>query len=106
VNEENVLAQRVADRSAADDDRIRDVGVLGKSDQALALEALLAVAQAPDERTEVSRAAGAALAAVYFRRGRLDDAPLHDFSGDAYLAFDEEVARLQRAQAHEATEDS
>lgn len=59
------------------------------------MNVLIEVAQDDDE-DDVSRAAGAALARLLIELGRLDDAPLHTFTGPAYLGFDDAVAAYQR----------
>jgi HEAT repeat protein len=69
---------------------------LGDMDAPDVVEALLDVAQNPTEDDTVSRAAGDSLARILIRHGSIADAPLHSFSGPAYLAFDETVAAHQR----------
>jgi hypothetical protein len=55
------------------------------------------MAQAGEMPPTVAAAAGKALAAVCFRRARdLDDLVLADMTADAYLAYDEETARLHQ----------
>ena len=60
---------------------------------------LLRTAQDKEEEEWVSHAAGERLAEILFRRGQIDTAPLHDFTGAAYIGFDEAVARLQRQRS-------
>lgn len=60
------------------------------------VDTLVRIAQDDGEEEWVSHAAGESLAEILLRRGKLDTAPLHDFSGAAYIGFDEAVARLQQ----------
>ena len=60
---------------------------------------LLRVVQDEGEEEWVSHAAGESLAEILFRRGQVDTAPLHAFTGAAYIGFDEAVARLQRQRS-------
>ena len=47
-------------------------------------------------RTAVARAAGTGVAEILWRSGRYHQAQLADFSAEAYLAFDETIARRRR----------
>jgi hypothetical protein len=47
---------------------------------------------------ETARAAGEALAEAYISQGRLYDAPLDEFTDEAYLAFDARVTELQASE--------
>jgi hypothetical protein len=60
------------------------------------LDALLQVAQADNADESVSRAVGKSIAEVLIRRDEVDHVPLHDFNGDAFLAYDEVIGRRQR----------
>ena len=67
------------------------------SDQPLNdISSLLQIAQDEGEEEWVSHAAGESLAEIPFRSGQIENAPLHNFTGAAYVGFDEAVARLQR----------
>jgi hypothetical protein len=63
------------------------------------VETLVRIAQDEGEEEWVSHAAGESLAEILFRRGEVDTAPLHEFTGAAYIGFDEAVARLQRQRS-------
>lgn len=63
------------------------------------VDTLLRIAQDEGEEEWVSHAAGESLAEILFRRGQVESAPLHDFTGAAYIGFDEAVTRLQRQRS-------
>lgn len=75
-------------------DRIVAIEQIGRLGTAEAIEEILPLAESDSESTSIQAAAGRSLAALYVRHGRLFDAPLPDFTGPAYIAFDEEVARM------------
>jgi hypothetical protein len=77
--------------------RLAAAHALGTSDEDADLTVLFQLASS-DVEPELSTVAGQSAARVLLRQGRPDDAPLHDFSGSAYVAFDKAVARSQ----HEA----
>ena len=72
---------------------------LADGDAADVIETLLQIAQDEGEDEWVSHAAGESLAEILMRRGEIDTAPLHDFTGAAYIGFDEAVARSQRQRS-------
>ena len=62
-----------------------------------AARALLQVAQDPDAPAKLSVAAGTALGTICFRRAQdLDDLASAQMNEEAYVAYDREIARLQR----------
>ena len=63
------------------------------------IDTLLRIALDEGEEEWVSHATGESLAEILLRRGQIDSAPLHDFTGAAYIGFDEAVARLQRQRS-------
>lgn len=78
--------------------RVTMIRELTTSDDDTALQALVRVAQDECESEAITAAAGTTLAEILIRMGAIDDAPLHDFSGPAYVAFDAVIAMNQRAQ--------
>ena len=76
---------------------------LANSDENMDLVLLFELASAAVE-PELSTVAGKSAARVLLRQGRPNDAPLDDFSGPAYLAFDEAVAQSQDGNAMVAHE--
>ena len=66
------------------------------------LDALLQVAQEDDADELVSRAAGESIAEILIRREEVDQVPLYDFNGAAFLAYDEVIGRRQRSGAKRA----
>jgi hypothetical protein len=60
------------------------------------LQALLRVAQEDDEDEMVSCAVGESIGKILIQRQEIDRAPLHDFNGSAYLAYDEAIGRYRR----------
>jgi hypothetical protein len=79
--------------------RLEAADELVKASPERAKEVLLAVARDEDEDERVTRKVGRLLGRIYFDEGTLDDVPLHDFTTEAYLGFDDQVADLQRGQA-------
>lgn len=59
------------------------------------LEALVAAARDGTAPRSVAWAAGEAVARILLRLDKIDDAPLADFTGDAYEAFDQVVGLRQ-----------
>ena len=84
------------DRSTKPVDRANAARCLGEWNTPAILDALLQVAQENDADESVSRATGENIAEILIRSGEVDQVPLHDFSGDAYLGYDETIARCQR----------
>lgn len=68
---------------------------LGGADDEWALDALCELATRAELPDTVSRAVGASAARVGLKVGRLPDALLPDFTGPAYLGYDEAVTALQ-----------
>jgi hypothetical protein len=60
------------------------------------MSALLEAAQDENEDEAVAHAAGEGLARILIQRGGVVDAPLHTFTGPAYLGFDAAVAAHQQ----------
>ncbi len=67
---------------------------LAAVDEPGALAALLDLAQGDETPPELARTVGRSVARILHRQGCLLAAPLADFTGPAYLAFDDEVTRL------------
>ena len=84
------------DRSMKPVDRANAARCLGGWDTQAVLDVLLQVAQENEADESVSRATGESIAEILIRRGEVDQVPLHDFTGDAYLGYDETVAQRQR----------
>ena len=85
------------DRRADASERADAARRLARSRAQGALEALIAVAEEPDADEGLARAAGESVAKMVIRTGKLDKAPLHDFSDCAYLAYDETMSRHLRS---------
>src|SRR3954451_20833598 len=71
------------------------LGRMVAADADALVAALIELAKRDDD--ELVEPAACALGAVLFRRGRVDDAPLADFSAAAWVAYDHAVAALQYA---------
>jgi hypothetical protein len=69
---------------------------LASSTQPELLQEVLGLAQDPSVSERAAREAGMLAARIMARQGNLADAPLWDFTGAAYLAFDETVARIEQ----------
>ncbi len=93
-----VLMGILVDRSRSDAERARAAGQLAAHGHREAMNALLDVASDQTNSEEVLVAAGSSLAQLYLLDDRVLDAPLHRFTGAAYLAFDDVVARAQRRE--------
>ncbi len=87
----------IQDRSLEQQKRVTMIRDLTSSDDDVVLAVLIDIAQDEHEPEAVTAAAGATLAESLIRTGAVDDIPLHDFSGPAYLAFDAAIAMHQRA---------
>jgi len=70
---------------------------LAAQDSQAALHVLVQIAQNEHESEWLCFAAGEAIAEILIRSTAVDDVPLHNFTGGAYLGYDEAVARHQRA---------
>jgi hypothetical protein len=79
-------------------DRIEALTELSGSQSDSALAVITTIAEREHESSEVSRAAGYALARVHIRRGSLYDFWWGDFSDAAHHGFDQSVADYQREQ--------
>lgn len=91
------LARELLGSRCDDGRRFEVIRRLAEDDAPQATAVLIRLAQAENLDSVVSTAAGRALAQICFRRGQdLDDLVLAEMTGDAYLAYDEEIARLQR----------
>lgn len=84
--------------------RVAATRALANSDEDADLVMLYELASAAVE-PELSTAAGKSAARVLLRHGRPNDAPLHDFSGPAYVAFDGAVAESQAERAKATDQD-
>lgn len=82
------------DRSEGIRLRLHAASELGATDAPDAIAALHRVAHDESEDGRVARKVGQALAAIYVRQKRILDAPLAEFTGPAYLGFDEAASRL------------
>ncbi len=69
--------------------------MIADSGRATTLEDLLRSAQDESLSPTDARAVGARLADEYLRNGRVSEAPLADFSTEAYIGFDRRVASVQ-----------
>lgn len=88
--------QVALDGNATLADRADAARRLAESDAKPAFDALLALAQEEHVEESLSRTAGESLAKVLIRSGTVDQVPLHEFTGGAYLGYDETVARRQQ----------
>lgn len=87
----------IGDRSRTPKERITILTQLESLGDRESVNALLAVAADETESDVVLAAVGAALGRIYMRQDRLLDAPLHNFVGTAYLAFDQAVSDAQNS---------
>ncbi len=70
---------------------------LGGADSPAALEALIELATRSDTPAAFAAAVGRSLGQICFRRSQdLDDLVVAGMSGDAYIEYDSEIARLQK----------
>jgi hypothetical protein len=90
------LLQVLSDREAPPARRVVAASDLSEWSEDPVLEALIRVAREDDEDASVSRAAGNSIAQILLRRGDVDQVPLYDFNEDAFLAYDEAIARHQQ----------
>lgn len=88
--------RQLRDENASYEVRAQAALRLGSSDADESLDAVLEAASAADVVPEVAEAAGVAAARILLRSNRVMSAPLANFSGPAYLAFDRTVAESQR----------
>lgn len=90
----------VLDKNAAPHDRAAAMKQLTRSDAAATFDALIQVVTEENADHRVSRVAGECLAELMIRRGTLGKEhellPLHDFTGEAYVAYDNAVSRHGR----------
>lgn len=100
------LIEMLADKTANPTRRARAARRLAQLDAQGALAALIEAAQDQQVDNAVSRAAGAAVARLLLRRGELDRVPLEDFTGGAYLAYDEAVSKHLHGTRRPAAGDS
>ena len=90
-------------------ERVGAARCLGDLNAEEALAALLDVAQNASEDDVVSRSAGESLARILVRRAAIAGAPLHSFTGPAYLGFDDAVTshpRMTGMSLNERTPDA
>ena len=83
------LIEIFVDKTANPGHRAEAARRLAELDAPGALAALIQIARDHEVDNAVSRAAGAAVARLLIRRGELDQGPLEDFTGGAYLGYDE-----------------
>ena len=83
------------DRSRLPEGRTASLTQLESLGDPESVSALLAVAADDTEIDVILSGAGTALGRIYMRQGRLLEAPLHDFVGTAYIAFDQAVSDAQ-----------
>ena len=69
--------------------------IVDSDKQATHIAELLRLVQDEGIPSAQARAIGAELADYYLSAGRADDAPLAEFTADAYLGFDARVAKDQ-----------
>lgn len=69
--------------------------ITNRPKQAMKIGELLQLAKDESVSPARAREIGAALADVLMRSGSVDDAPLAEFTKDAYLSFDARVASAQ-----------
>lgn len=89
------LAQ-VGDDSVPAEVRIAAARRLGDSGDESVLAALAELATRSDLSEELSTEVGASVARVVLRLRRLDEVPLYDFAGPAYIGYDTTVAASMR----------
>jgi len=92
------LAASIRDAEVPADERIPKVRQLEGSSAEKRLAVPLDLATDHALSSEVAAEVGRAVARVVTASDRLDDVPLPDFSGPAYLGYDEQVAASQRAR--------
>lgn len=91
------VLQTLLDRGATASTRVEAARLLAACNDAVVVDALLRVVAEEEASEALAQAAGEGLAEVLLRRGEVDRAPLWDFTGPAYVAFDDAVARHLRA---------
>jgi len=92
------LTASIRDAEVPADERIPKVRQLEGSSAEKRLAVPLDLATDHALSSEVAAEVGRAVARVVTASDRLDDVPLPDFSGSAYLGYDEQVAASQRAR--------
>ena len=90
------LVHILADPLGSYDERIEAARGLAADADGDVLDALYRIAGSGDDDERVQRATGEAIASILLRAGNVNDAPLWDFCGPAYLGFDAAVALSQR----------
>jgi hypothetical protein len=90
----DVLQSRATNTALPADERVAALRDLARVNPMLAWDALVAAATSRNESDVLSRAAGEEVAKIVFPDQDWDRAPLHDFTAEAYLSFDAEIARL------------
>jgi hypothetical protein len=96
---QQLLLRIVTDDGEHPADRGRAARFLDEADDQAVLDELVHLAQVPTLDKGLSRAVGESIAILCRRMNRLDQVPLHDFNEDAFIAYDEAVARHLRSQA-------
>ncbi len=94
--EQSYLLRILLDTSAKPIDRAKAARRLAEWSTRASLDALLKVAQEDHADELVSRAVGKSIAEIVIRREEVDQVPLYDFNGNAFLAYDEVIGRRQR----------
>jgi hypothetical protein len=77
-------------------DRVRALDELARSDDAGLMNELIRLATDSTTSAPVARDVGGLIAKILIRQHRVDNVPLHDFSGEAFLGYDATVAAAQR----------
>jgi hypothetical protein len=90
------LAVILGDSNAVVQERVHAAKALATIFKDVAFETLLRMAQDETAPSAVAQASGEGTAKWLLRYGDVNTAPLADFTGDAYVAFDEEVTRHLR----------
>ena len=91
------LLTEILDRNCDDARRVRLIERAGDAHTEETATELIKVAQTAHVSSAVSAAAGVTLARVCFAEARgLDDLSMAEMTGDAYLAYDQELSRLLR----------
>lgn len=96
MEDPSALVAVVQDRGKPAGERAAAAARLAATNSEDVIPALVEAAGDESDAQEVLQALGEALAHLFVNLDRLAAAPLHDFAGPAYLAFDEAVARRQR----------
>jgi hypothetical protein len=84
-------------------DRLKAVRHLSVTRSTAATDALIQLARADTLDEQVGSLVGRSIAEILLRENRVDEAPLHDFSGSAYLVYDEAIALYQQSASRRSS---